>query len=205
MKEWLKGIVRGGATLLVGPLALLVRLVGSESFFVGAGQGFALVPGKIGSYLRVAYYGVTLDSCARDVYIGFGSYFSHPQARVGHGVYIGAYCIVGMADIGDHCTIGSGVHILSGKHQHGFREIGKPIQQQPGQFTPIAIGENTWIGNGAIVMADLGRQNVIGAGSVVVKPSEDLQILAGNPAQVISMLAGAQEGLSSGNLSGFWL
>ncbi len=179
----------GGGTLCVWPLAMLVRVAGSESFFVAAGQFLALVPGKIGSYLRVAFYGITLESCARDVYIGFGSYFSHPQARVGHGVYIGAYCIVGMTNIGDQCTIGSGVHILSGKRQHGFREIGKPIQQQPGEFTRVTIGENTWIGNGAIVMADIGRQNVIGAGAVVVKPTEDLKVLAGNPAQVISTIA----------------
>lgn len=82
-------------------------------------------------------------------------------------------------------TIASRDSILNGKHQHGYKEIDKPIQEQPGVFRKVTIGENSWIGNGAIIMDDLGVQNVIAAGSVVVSKTNDYEILAGNPAKVI--------------------
>jgi acetyltransferase-like isoleucine patch superfamily enzyme len=93
-----------------------------------------------------------------------------------------------MAKIDKHATIGSNVHILSGKQQHGYKEIGKPIQQQAGCFTSISIGENCWIGNSSVIMANLGRQNVIGAGSVVLNATGDYEMLAGNPAALIKMI-----------------
>lgn len=193
MKNLVKTILRKIAILLVSPLILACRLAGSKKLFVSCGQLLSLIPGTLGSYFRVAFYRHTLDSCSQNIHIDFGSFFAHREAWVGKGVYIGAYCVIGMVRLGEHATIGSGVHILSGKHQHSFGEIGKPIQEQNGQFTQLCIGENSWIGNGAIIMADIGRQNVIGAGSVVVKPSGDLQILAGNPARMLASLDRSNE------------
>lgn len=172
----------------VFPLAAIYKLTGSRGLFAGQGQLLSLLPGKAGSYLRVAYYSMTLEECNSNGYIGFGSFFAHPDAKMGEGVYIGAYCIIGKALLGDHTTIGSGVHILSGKRQHGFSEIGKPIQEQKGVFERISIGENCWIGDLSVVMASLGRQNVVGAGSVVTKHFGDFEVLAGNPARVIKNL-----------------
>lgn len=131
---------------------------------------------------------MTLEECERDSFIGFGSYFSHREASVGHGVYIGAYCIIGKARLRDHVTIGSQVSILSGTGQHGFSEVGKPIQQQEGTYRKVVVGDNCWIGNGAIVMVNLGVQNVIGAGSVVAKPTGDYEMLVGNPAKCIKKI-----------------
>ena len=173
------------AKILAFPLSGLYRICRSRALFAGQGQLLALLPGKFGSYVRVAYYSKTLVKCSTSGYIGFGSFFPHPEVELGVGYYIGAYCIIGKARIGDHTTIASGVYILSGKHQHGYLEIGKPIQEQPGVFEQVKIGENCWIGNGAIVMADLGVQNIVSAGSVVAKYSEDYVVLAGNPAIVV--------------------
>jgi acetyltransferase-like isoleucine patch superfamily enzyme len=132
MKGALKHMLHWVSMLMVSPLVLAYKVSRSESVFASQGQLLSLIPGKTGSYLRVSYYAMTLDACSRNAYIGFGSFFAHPHATVGKGVYVGAYCVLGMAHIGDHTTIGSGVHILSGKMQHGFEEIGKPIQEQPG-------------------------------------------------------------------------
>jgi acetyltransferase-like isoleucine patch superfamily enzyme len=77
------------------------------------------------------------------------------------------------------------VHILSGLRQHGFENVDSPIKEQPGEFSQVTIGEDTWIGNGAIVGADVGKNCVIGAGSVVLKPIPDFSIAAGNPARVV--------------------
>jgi len=176
-------------TILVLPLGFIFRITQSESFFVFCGQALALLPGEVGSYIRVSYYRLTLNKCSKDSHIGFGSYFSHPEAEVWEGVYIGAYCVLGMVRIGNHATIGSGVYIMSGKRQHGYVEIGKPIQEQPGKFTVVTIGENTWIGNCAVILADIGSQSVIGAGSVITNNTNDFEVLAGNPARVIRRLS----------------
>ena len=188
MKNVFQKIVFAACLFLIMPLYLLFKLTKSKSLFAGQAQLLALIPGTIGSYLRVSYYFMTLERCSSKGYIGFGSFIAHPETELGQGYYIGAYTIIGTAKIGDHATIASHVSILSGKKQHGFEEIGKPIQEQAGVFRKIIIGENCWIGNGSIVMDDLGIQNVIAAGSVVPKKTEDYVVLAGNPAKLIKRL-----------------
>ena len=181
----LKKIILSVCFIMTAPLSFLYRFSRSRSLFSGQGQLLALVPGKLGSYMRVAYYCRTLKRCAQQGYIGFGSFFSHPEAELGSGYYIGAYTIIGKAIIGDHATIASHVSILSGKNQHGYMEEGKPIQEQPGFFSTISIGENCWIGNNAVVMVNLGKQTVVAAGSVVVRATQGMEVVAGNPAIVV--------------------
>jgi len=188
MKKILQNIVFTLCLVITAPLFLFYRFSKSRDLFAGQGQLLALIPGKIGSYFRMAYYFMTLEKCSKVGYIGFGSFFAHPESELGVGCYIGAYTIIGMAKIGDHVTIASHVSILSGKNQHGFKDIGKPIQDQPGIFRKIIIEENCWIGNGAIVMADIGIQNVIAAGSVVTNSTGEYEILAGNPAKILKKL-----------------
>ncbi|MGB5229955.1 MAG: acyltransferase [Desulfoprunum sp.] len=188
MKNILKRAIFVLCFLFISPLFFLYRLTGSRSLFAGQAQALALVPGKLGSYLRVAYYCMTLRRCSSQGYIGFGSFFAHPEAELGIGYYIGAYTIIGKVLIGNHATIASHVSILSGKNQHGFKELGKPIQEQFGFFSEISIGENCWIGNNSVVMADLGRQTIVAAGSVVVSPTQGEEVVAGNPARVVKKI-----------------
>src|SRR5207237_10637271 len=103
----------------------------------------------------------------KDSEIMFGTLFSSPAAKVGPGVYVGSHCMVGDAEIERDVLLGSNVHLLSGKAQHGIEDVDRPIRQQPGRFITIRIGEDTWIGNGAIVTANVGRKCLIGAGSAV--------------------------------------
>ncbi len=74
---------------------------------------------------------------------------------------------------------------MSGKTQHYFDDIETPIKDQGGEFEKITIGEDCWIGNGALIMANIGKKCVIGAGSVVTHDVPDYSIVAGNPAKVI--------------------
>jgi acetyltransferase-like isoleucine patch superfamily enzyme len=74
---------------------------------------------------------------------------------------------------------------MSGSRQHIFDDLDRPIQEQGGVFKKVTIGEDTWIGNSALIMADVGKKCIIGAGSVVTKDVEDFSIVAGNPAKVI--------------------
>jgi acetyltransferase-like isoleucine patch superfamily enzyme len=193
VKQGLQRVVLGVCFVLTAPLVLLYKILRTKELFTGQGQLLALIPGKVGSYVRVSYYAMTLQRCSINGYIGFGSYIAHPETELGAGYYIGAYSIIGTARISDHVTIGSHVSILSGKNQHGYSEIGKPIQEQPGVFRKIVIGENCWIGNNAVVMADLGQQNVVAAGSVVVKETENFVVVAGNPAIVVRNLCSCED------------
>ncbi|QJT07957.1 acyltransferase [Oceanidesulfovibrio marinus] len=187
MKRALKIFARIISSIATFPLVIAYTTTRKESVFITFAQLLSFIPSTIGSYLRSAYYKRTLSSYGDMIHIDFGSYFSHPEASVGDHVYIGAYTIIGMSKIGRLTTIGSQVSILSGKNQHHI-ELGMPIQNIKGQFTETIIGENCWLGNHSIVMADLGQQCIVGAGAVITKPFGDYDVIAGNPARTIRNL-----------------
>ncbi len=185
LKPALKAILNGVFLALAFPMALLSLFGRIELIYVFFAQYCALVPGAPGDYLRIAYYKLTLEECALESRIQFGSFFAHPQARIGRLVYIGSYCILGRTRIGDRTQIASSVQILSGAHQHVRDKEGNILGSDHGAFESIAIGENCWIGAGAIVMADVGAGCTIGAGSVVTKPVPSGSVAVGSPARVV--------------------
>ncbi len=195
MKKTLKLALNGLALLIACPFGLvcklLVRMSGSDSVFHDFSQLFSIIPGFPGDYLRKAFYRCTLNHCSLDVKISFGTLIAHPQTEIHEGAYIGPYCLIGKAVIGRHATLGSGVHLLSGKQQHRFDRMDVPIQDQGGTFEKISVGSDCWIGNGSIVMATIGDKSIIGAGSVVISPIESGTIAVGNPAHILRRRAGA--------------
>jgi acetyltransferase-like isoleucine patch superfamily enzyme len=60
----------------------------------------------------------------------------------------------------------------------------------PGQGAPIAIADNVWLGDSAIVCkgVTIGENSIIGAGSVVVDDVPANVVAAGNPACVVKEL-----------------
>ena len=170
--------------LVTWPLAqsasILHKWRGSEALFDTFAKLLSLLPGKVGQYVRASFYIQTLSTCHADVVVAFGAFFSHPTARIGRSVSIGSYSIVGNADIGDRVQIASRVSILSGRHQHG--DTGQLSEHGALNLEMIDIGEESWLGEGAIVMASVGRRCIVGAGSVVTKPVADGLAVGGNPA-----------------------
>jgi len=167
-------------------LKQLARLVSrSDSAFTAIAQTLSLWPGITGSYLRIAFYRSAMTDCAADAFIGFGAIFSQQDTSIHEGVYIGPQCNIGRCEIGRNTLLGSGVHILSGKNQHRFDDMSVPIREQGGDFTKVRVGEDCWVGNGAIILADLGDRCIVGAGSVVINEVPAGAIAAGNPAKVI--------------------
>jgi len=175
--------------LLVLPLIvlcwLLRPLLGKDRAFQFGSQLVSLIPGVIGNYFRSPFYFMSLKQSHLEVNIGFGTIFSQSGTELGKGLYLGPQCNIGLCKIENDVLFGSGVHILSGTGQHNFESTDIRIQDQGGTYSAISIGEDSWIGNNATVMADVGRKAIVGAGSVVTKPVPDFAIVAGNPAQII--------------------
>jgi acetyltransferase-like isoleucine patch superfamily enzyme len=189
VKSFCKSVANFLAAILVMPSVVLCRAsygtVGPSRVFQGWSQLFSLVPGTMGEFVRRAFYRFTLAGCGQDISIGFGTVISHPSAAIGRSVYVGGFSILGDVTLEDDVIVASHVSIINGSAQHGIDRIDIPIRQQPGKWPRITIGMDSWIGERAVVQANIGRHCVIGAGSVVVKPIPDYAIAVGAPARVI--------------------
>jgi acetyltransferase-like isoleucine patch superfamily enzyme len=107
--------------------------------------------------------------------------------------------------IGDRCVIGRGSHIVAHEcveigddvwtgpyiyitdQNHGYEDPDMPIGRQFPVNRPVSIGSGSWLGAGAIVLpgAQIGRNVVVAAGSVVRGPVPDHCVVAGVPARVV--------------------
>lgn len=199
-KSIAKALFRITACVSVYPVVLFFfmasMLFSKERVFPGCSQLMSLFPGLVGAYLRWGFYRQVLPLCTRDAWIGFGTILASPNARIGETVHVGPYCVLGDVTLEDDVLLGSNVSIINGSRQHGIDRLDIPVREQPGHWPHVTIGRDSWIGDRAIVMADVGRHCVVGAGSVVVKPVPDYAIVAGNPACVIRT-----RGESSGPIS----
>ncbi|MGV0168184.1 sugar O-acetyltransferase [Furfurilactobacillus sp. WILCCON 0119] len=89
--------------------------------------------------------------------------------------------------IGQHCLLGPHVQLYSVNHpedpllrRNGAKGIGKPI----------TLGDDVWVGGGAIICpgVTLGNNVIVGAGSVVTHSFGDNVVIGGNPARVLKRL-----------------
>jgi len=159
-----------------------------EAVFGCCAQAFALVPGLPGVYLRRAFYRLTLDACAADCYIGFGTVFSHRQARVESSAYIGSYTLIGSAWLHERCLVGSRVSLLSGGALHQLGPDRRWTSTDVRRMRQIHVHEDAWIGEAALVLADVGPGAMVTAGAVVSTPVRGGIVVAGNPARFVREL-----------------
>jgi acetyltransferase-like isoleucine patch superfamily enzyme len=187
MRRVFKALVFAVAWVLVLPLIVLVwlekRLTRSEELFLLCNQIMATGPGFVGRWLRAAYYCGTLDACSWEVHIGFGSLFSHRGARIGSRVSTGSYCVLGHVTVEADVRMASRVSVPSGRRQH-FDAEGQLATVT--HFERVRIGGGSWIGEGAIVLADVGAHCIVAAGAVVTRPVTDGVTVAGNPARPLA-------------------
>ena len=108
---------------------------------------------------------------------------------LGRNVYFNFNCIVldvAPVRIGDNVLFGPAVQVYTATHpldadlRRSGIESGKPI----------TIGDDAWIGGGAILNpgVTIGARSVVGAGSVVTRDVPDDVFAAGNPCRVVRRL-----------------
>ena len=187
-RNWYKTIAKGLGLVCAMPHLLvyvvLRPVLGGERAFIGASERIAKIPGQLGVYTRQAFYRRTLSGVGADVYFGFMSVLSKPKASIGEGVYIGRFCSIGWAQLGDGVMLADGVQVLSGRHQHGKESSqGGALRDNEQDFKQISIGAGAWLGAGCVVMADVGERAIVGAGAVVVGPVASEDKVGGVPAK----------------------
>ena len=105
------------------------------------------------------------------------------RTSIGARTFINWDCSVldgGGIEIGRHCQIAPGVELTTATH---------PIDPGPRRdgwesAAPISIGDNVWLGTGAIVCpgVSIGNDTVVGAGAVVVRDLPAGVVAVGVPA-----------------------
>ncbi len=108
-------------------------------------------------------------------------------------IQIGSFCLICPGDrissaadilIGDNCMIASGSYITDSDWHDIYDRV------SIGKSNPVRIENNVWIGDSAIVCKGvaIGENSIIGAGSVVVNEIPPNSIAVGNPAKVVRSL-----------------
>ncbi|MDP2710850.1 MAG: sugar O-acetyltransferase [Solirubrobacteraceae bacterium] len=108
------------------------------------------------------------------------------QVTIGAGSFVNYDCVlldVAAITIGAACQIAPRVQLLTATH---------PVDPGPRRAgwesgAPIAIGDNVWLGGGAIVCpgVTIGEDSVVGAGAVVTRDLPAGVVAVGNPARVL--------------------
>ncbi len=97
-------------------------------------------------------------------------------------------CILDVAEvkIGNNVLIGPNVQLYTAVHPIDIKKRNSWLEYAK----PISIGNNVWIGGGAIINpgVTIGNGAVIGSGSVVTKDIPENVVVAGNPARIIKTI-----------------
>ena len=105
---------------------------------------------------------------------------------LGDHVYINAGSVIldsAPVRIGRGTMLGPAVHIYCADHAHGLDERRCGLERA----LPVSIGEDVWIGGGAIILpgVTVGDGVIVGAGAVVTRDVAPGARVVGNPARPI--------------------
>ena len=189
IKSLMKAAARAAAQIAIAPMlpmfAWRTALFGRDRALEGSIQWLSLVPGVSGHYIRRAFLSHAIDACHPTAVVEWGTTLSRAGCRFDEHVYVGPGCRLGLVHIGRDVLIAAGVHIPSGPSTHQIDDLSRPIREQGRAEQLVRIGAGAWIGEAAVIMADVGADAVVGAGAVVTRPVPARAIVAGVPARII--------------------
>jgi acetyltransferase-like isoleucine patch superfamily enzyme len=195
MRGLAKAVLNALAMAIVAPAALTCwvqeRLLPSHAMFDLWTHVMAQLPGLPGHFLRRSFYRWLLPACAENVTIGYGALLGR-KAELGPAAYVGTYALIGWVQIEAGSLIGSRASIPSGGDQHRFLPSGTWSATEQASLRKVRIGAHTWIGEGAVIMADVGQGCMVAAGAVVAAPLPDGVMVAGNPARYVRRVTDQQ-------------
>ncbi len=89
--------------------------------------------------------------------------------------------------IGDEVFVGHHVVFTNDKYPKATNSKGKAIRPIDWKLLPVVIGKGASIGSNATILGGvtIGKNSLIGAGSVVTHDVPPFAIVAGNPARII--------------------
>lgn len=106
------------------------------------------------------------------------------NCKIGDNVHIVASEKV---DIGENCLMASHIFISDTNHGDSNADPTTPPDDRQLVSSPVSIGKNVWIGEGACILAGtkIGDGCIIGAHAVVKGEIPDYSIAVGSPARVV--------------------
>ena len=118
-----------------------------------------------------------------------------PELCVGDDTFIGHDChfaVAASVRVGSHCLLAGRVRVADFDGHPldaARRRAGEPTP--PEGMRPVVIGDDVWIGTGAVILkgVTVGDRSVVGAGAVVTRDVPPDVVVAGNPARVVRRLA----------------
>ncbi len=141
---------------------------------------------------KLAYMKEVFAECGDDCYIElpFHANWGGHHLHLGSGVYSNSNLTLvddGHIYVGDRVMFGPNVTVATANHPFEAELRRKGLQYNK----DVYIGENAWIAAGVMIVpgVHIGRNTVIGAGSVVTKDIPDNVLAVGNPCRVIRTLS----------------
>ena len=137
---------------------------------------------------KMKYMKEMFAECGDNSYVElpFRANWGGHHVHFGNGIYANSNLTIvddGHVYVGDKVMFGPNVTIATANHP-----IDPDLRSRGLQYNKdVHIGENAWIGAGAIIVpgVHIGKNAVIGAGSVVTKDIPDNVVAVGNPCRVL--------------------
>lgn len=130
------------------------------------------------------------------------------KVRIYPGIRVEAIGENGKIEIGNNVSIGQNFHLVSNEDtlkignnvvisgnvfisntDHDYSDVNKYLFEQPLKNKHTEIGDNCFIGYGAVILPGtiLGKNCIVGANSVVRGIFSDYSVIAGVPAKIIKI------------------
>lgn len=173
---------------IVNKLSLLFFSFFKKKFFFIGKNTYIDFPFRIDGYNNIAIGNNTYFQKRLWIYVSTEMHQKKSKLNIGSNCVFGYnnhISTLNNIEIEDYVLTANNVFISD--NIHSYEDINIPIISQGIKFKKnVKIGHGTWIGeNVCIIGANIGKNCVIGANSVITKDIPDYSIVVGSPGRVI--------------------